>query len=107
MHDRGLGEARRMRHQQTIATARGAAPGAGAAVRTVACEALFASELPLAGRLAADEINTAIRDALQLFGRRGCLERVAQEYGDHPDLAIARMRRAVAAVASCTPPEPG
>ncbi|GIL28251.1 hypothetical protein NUM_35050 [Actinocatenispora comari] len=95
-----------MRYQQTLATdARSAAPGA--AVRTVACEALFASELPLAGRLAADEITAAIRDALRLFGRRGCLERVAQEYGDHPDLAIARMRRAVAAVAACAPPEPG
>lgn len=98
-----------MRQEQTLdaAGAPGGASGTGTAVRTVACEALFASEVPLAGHLARDEVATAIRDALVLFGRRGCLERVAQEYGDHPDLAIARMRRAVAAVAACTPPEPG
>ena len=30
------------------------------------------------------------------FGSRGCAERVAQEFGDHPETAAARMRWASA-----------
>jgi hypothetical protein len=54
-------------------------------------EALFASDLqPSSGPTQAD-IHVAIRQALQRLGRRGCVARVAQEFGDHPIEAVARM----------------
>jgi hypothetical protein len=37
-------------------------------------------------------IATAIRSAVQRFGARGCAERMAQEFGDHPEAAPQRMR---------------
>jgi hypothetical protein len=30
--------------------------------------------------------------AVRAFGSQGCAERVAQEFGDHPEAAAARMR---------------
>ena len=38
------------------------------------------------------QIREAVRRAVQDFGSRGCAAGVAQEYGDHPDTAVARMR---------------
>jgi hypothetical protein len=37
-------------------------------------------------------VTTAIKGALQQFGVRGCISRMAQEFGDHPDAAASRMR---------------
>jgi hypothetical protein len=34
----------------------------------------------------------AITATLQRFGMDGCLSQMAQEFGDHPDAAAARMR---------------
>ena len=45
------------------------------------------SDAPTAGMVA-----TAIKGALQQFGVRGCISRMAQEFGDHPDAAARRMR---------------
>lgn len=71
---------------------------------TVAREALFASDVQFSRHPDALEIAQAIRDTLTSLGLRGCLERVAQEFGDHPELAVERMRRASAAV--CVQPAP-
>jgi hypothetical protein len=33
-----------------------------------------------------------VASAVGVFGPRGCAERVAQEFGDHPEAAVTRMR---------------
>jgi hypothetical protein len=38
------------------------------------------------------QVRKAVAAALRAYGGRGCAERVAQEYGDHPETAVARMR---------------
>jgi hypothetical protein len=55
-------------------------------------EALFASELQPSDALTGDTVASAINSAIQRFGSRGCAERMAQEFGDHPDVAAERMR---------------
>ncbi len=37
-------------------------------------------------------VATAISRAAQQFGVRGCADRMAQKFGDHPDTAAKRMR---------------
>ena len=64
------------------------------------CEALFASDLQASQHPDPREVRAAIRETLQAFGVRRCVARVAQEFGDHPDTAVARMRWAREAV-SC------
>jgi hypothetical protein len=55
-------------------------------------EALFASVLQPSDTPTADAIARAIGRARQRFGMRGCADRMAQEFGDHPDAAAERMR---------------
>ncbi len=55
-------------------------------------EALFTSQLPTGSQPTQAVIDTAVRVAVRAFGVRGCAGRVATEYGDHPELAVARMR---------------
>ena len=61
-------------------------------------EALFASELQSSQRPSPAEIRTAIHRTLAALGAMGCAGRVAQEFGDHPETAITRMRWATSAV---------
>ena len=56
------------------------------------CEALFASWLQPSDPPTAGLIAAAIRSAVQRLGPQGCTERMAQEFGDHPDAAAWRMR---------------
>jgi hypothetical protein len=55
-------------------------------------EALFVSALQPSDAATADEIAGAIVWAMHRFGPRGCAARMAQEFGDHPEAAAARMR---------------
>jgi hypothetical protein len=55
-------------------------------------EALFASALQPSDTPTADMIAGAITSAIHQFGPRGCAARMAQEFGDHPESAAARMR---------------
>lgn len=55
-------------------------------------EALFASELQPSDAPTGDVIASAITSSIQRFGSRGCAARMAQEFGDHPDVAAERMR---------------
>jgi hypothetical protein len=55
-------------------------------------EALFASALQPSDTPSADMITGAITTAIRQLGPRGCAARMAQEFGDHPDTAAARMR---------------
>jgi hypothetical protein len=54
--------------------------------------ALFASGLQRSDAPTAAMAAEAITASVQRFGIRGCLSRMAQEFGDHPDTAAARMR---------------
>ena len=56
------------------------------------CAALFASALQPSDTPTAGMIVAAINSAVQRFGPRGCTERMAQEFGDHPEAAARRMR---------------
>jgi hypothetical protein len=62
------------------------------------CEALFASALQRSDDPTLPEVREAIQRALHDLGARGCAACVAQEFGDHPETAILRMRWARAAV---------
>ena len=60
-------------------------------------DALFVSALQRSDAPSAGQIRQAIDTAVAAFGGLGCAERVAQEFGDHPETAAARMRWARAA----------
>ncbi|HXZ71319.1 MAG TPA: hypothetical protein VEH31_10700 [Streptosporangiaceae bacterium] len=62
-------------------------------------DALFVSALQRSEELSTGEVRQAVASAVRAFGSRGCAERVAQEFGDHPDTAVARMRWARMAAA--------
>jgi hypothetical protein len=59
----------------------------GARYQALFCSGLQPSDAPTAAMVA-----TAISRAVQQFGIRGCVARMAQEFGDHPDTAVRRMR---------------
>ena len=69
------------------------------------CEALFASALQPSDAPTADMIAEAITRTMQQFGTGGCAGQMAQEFGEHPDLAAERMRwaRQLAAHAAARP----
>jgi hypothetical protein len=74
-------------------------------------DALFVSALQRSEEPSARQVRQAVTAALRQFGGRGCAERVAQEFGDHPEAAAARMRWARRAVAGAfgepIPRQPG
>src|SRR4051812_24528126 len=61
-------------------------------VNVTRCEALFVSSLQRSDSLTHGKIQDAILRVVREFGSRGCAIRVAQEFGDHPDTAVPRMR---------------
>jgi len=62
-------------------------------------DALFASALQQSEQPSAPQVRQAIAAAVRRFGDQGCAEQVAQEFGEHPELAVARMRWARQTVA--------
>jgi len=74
-------------------------------VAAARADALFVSSLQRSEDPTAGQVRQAVAAAVRAFGSRGCAERVAQEFGDHPDAAVARMRwaRAAAAAAFAAP----
>jgi len=69
-------------------------PGTG----TIWADAWFASALQRSDNPSAGQVRKAIAAAVRAYGGAGCVQRVAQEFGDHPEAAADRMRwaRAVA-----------
>jgi hypothetical protein len=57
-----------------------------------AADALFVSALQCSQAPTTDQIRQAMDDAIRTFGHSGCAGRVAQEFGDHPETAVVRMR---------------
>jgi hypothetical protein len=55
-------------------------------------DALFVSALQRYDQPSAGQVQQAVAAAMGVFGPRGCAERVAQEFGDHPETAVTRMR---------------
>ena len=73
-------------------------------------DAVFASGLQRGDEPSAGQVRQAVAAAICAFGYSGCIECVAQEFGDHPETAVIRMRwaRAVAREAFAdSVPEPG
>ena len=68
------------------------------ATSAVWADALFASVLQRSDNPGAGQARKAIAAAVRAYGGLGCVQRVAQEFGDHPEVAVNRMRwaRAVA-----------
>jgi hypothetical protein len=72
-------------------------------------DALFASTLQGSDQPDAAQVKQAIVAATRAYGKLGCAARVAQEYGEHPETAVARMcwaRTAVAGAFDGSTPEP-
>src|SRR5437667_10600912 len=67
-------------------------------------DALFASALQRSDEPSAPQVEQAIAEAICAFGDLGCAARVAQEYGEHPEMAASRMRWACAASSGCVGP---
>ena len=61
-------------------------------MRAVWADALFVSALQRCDQPSAGQVQQAVATAVSAFGPRGCAERVAQEFGDHPETAVTRMR---------------
>ena len=55
-------------------------------------EALFVSVLQRSDRPSPGQVRKAVAAAVRAYGGRGCAELVAQEFGDHPETAVERMR---------------
>jgi hypothetical protein len=61
-------------------------------------EALFASHLQRSQHPTDESIRAAVLDTIGRLGENGCAARVAEEFGEHPDCALGRMRWARSAV---------
>ena len=62
------------------------------------CEALFASDLQHSQHPDAIAVRAAVARTISRLGETACLARMAQEFGDPPEAAAARMRWAREAV---------
>ena len=79
-------------------------------VCAVQADAVFVSGLQRRDEPSAGQVRQAVAAAIRAFGCSGCAGRVAQEFGDHPETAVMRMRwaRGVARKAFAeSPSEPG
>ena len=61
-------------------------------ISAIRADALFVSALQRGDHLGTSEVRQAVAAAVEAFGPRGCAGRVAQEFGDHPETAVTRMR---------------
>ena len=65
-------------------------------IGTCQADAVFASGLQRHDKPCPGQVRQAVSAAIRAFGYPGCAERVAQEFGDHPETAVIRMRWALA-----------
>ena len=78
-------------------------------IDTARADALFASALQISDEPSAVQVKRAIDAATSTLGDLGCVARVAQEFGEHPETAVTRMRWAreeVACVFDGSPSDP-
>lgn len=70
----------------------------------LAAQAVFASTLQPSDHPTPAQVRGAIEASLRaLHGAAGCAAACAAEYGEHPELAAARMRWAISVAEACTP----
>ena len=67
---------------------------------SIRSEALFASTLQRSQSPTPELIREAVTTTVDRLGEARCAEVVAQEFGEHPDCALGRMRWARRAVRS-------
>ena len=58
----------------------------------IQADAIFVSGLQRCDEASAGQVRQAAAAAIRAFGCLGCAGRVAQEFGDHPETAVSRMR---------------
>jgi len=68
------------------------------ALETIRAEALFASTLQPSESPSADQVRRTVATTLRRLGIRGCAAELAGGFGDHPDIAAARMTWALATI---------
>jgi hypothetical protein len=61
-------------------------------VSAVRADAVFVSGLQRCDELSVGQVRRAVAAAIRAFGPSGCAGRVAQEFGDHSETAVIRMR---------------
>jgi hypothetical protein len=61
-------------------------------ISAVHADAVFVSELQRRDEPSAGQVRHAVGAAIRAFGYSGCAGRVAQEFGEHPETAVIRMR---------------
>ena len=61
-------------------------------ISALRADALFVSMLQRSDDPSTGQVRNAIASAVHEFGSQGCAEQVAQEFGDHPETAVVRMR---------------
>ena len=61
-------------------------------IGAVRADAVFVSGLQRCDEPSAGQVRQAVAAAVRAFGCSGCAGRVAQEFGDHPETAVIRMR---------------
>jgi len=76
---------------------RGAGHASAGAARA---DALFASALQRSDRPSPGQVRQAIAAAAARYGAAGCAARVAQAFGEQPEIAVTRMRWARTTVAN-------
>jgi len=64
----------------------------------IRAEALFVSRLQASQQPAPEEIRDAISETLRQLGEGGCAAAVAEEFGEHPEVAVIRMNWALSMV---------
>jgi hypothetical protein len=69
-----------------------------ATIDEVRTEALFASYVQRSQHPTIELIRAAVTDTVSRLGEARCAELVAQEFGEHPDCALGRMRWARTAI---------
>ncbi len=73
------------------------------AFEAIRAEALFASTLQSTEAPSSDQVRRAVAATLRRLGIHGCAAQVANEFGDHPEIAAARMTWALAMIRNLYP----
>ena len=76
-------------------------------ISAVRADALFVSALQRCEHPSTQQVRQAVAEAVRTFGQQGCADRMAQEFGDHPETAVMRMRWARAAASEVFGSAPG
>ncbi|HWG98257.1 MAG TPA: hypothetical protein VNV66_02790 [Pilimelia sp.] len=58
----------------------------------ICCEALFVSCLQRSEPVTPAQVHSLVSENVLRHGERGCAALVAQEFGEHPETAVHRMR---------------